>query len=199
MDFDRQATVSIQTFARACSLLSQMPSSVPWSEGQADLYSVGLRAIPDEVLMDVMTQAVMRYRSRPTVADLLELAAESLNGPRPTADDAWTEVERLLTTRGVYCRQDPDRPNVYREGQPLFSHPLISRAVERLGGWRTVCAADIDLPTLRARFEAAYNAAVASTSQAAQDSLARCFARPERAFAVRERRAARPFLRVSNG
>jgi len=164
--------MTMQTFARASALLSRMPSPLPWSEAVAEVYWFGLQQVPDHVLLAAVCRALMTSPQRPSVADLVDLAADLMAGPRPTAGEAWEEVERLMTTRGLYCRQDPANPNVYREGEPVFSHVLISHAVERMGGWRALCKADRDLASLRADFRRCYEEASERARRATRDAMA---------------------------
>ena len=167
----RERDVSIETLARACALLSRMPAANPWNEGFAELYAVGLRALPDHIMMDVVSRAIMTCPSRPTVPELMALAAEMLCGFGPIASEAWEEVERFLTARGLYCRQDPEHPNIFREGEPAFSHPFIARTVQRLGGWRALCASELGLSALSERFCVAYEETVDRAFRATRESL----------------------------
>jgi hypothetical protein len=133
-----------------------MPSPIPWSDAQAELYAVGLETLPDYVVSDTITRAVAQCDERPGVAALLRIAAEVMRGPNPSAAAAWEEVEAALSSRGLYCEPDPFKPNIFREGQPRFSHPLIGRTISQLGGWRAVCTSDRPLDYMRARFCALY-------------------------------------------
>jgi hypothetical protein len=85
------------------------------------------------------------------------MASEMLAGPHPISDEAWRQVERLLVTRGLYCSPDPFHENVYREGRPEFSHKYIEQAVDRMGGWRSICLSDLDMNSLRTHFQRAYD------------------------------------------
>lgn len=87
---------------------------------------------------------------RQAAFDLVDLGADI-----PTAQDAWAEVSRCLRTgfymedeRGFYQRRAPTAED--------WSHPLIQRAIDGVGGWQALndpqglAAAD------RARFLEAY-------------------------------------------
>ena len=64
----------------------------------------------------------------------------------PSADEAWGEVKRLFH-RG-YSR--------YRAPPPdAFSHPLVQKALEGIGGWLALCDSENDAAD-RARFLQAY-------------------------------------------
>ncbi len=145
--------MTVETFSWACSLLSKMPSSIPWSKDQAELYEAGLQALPDFLVSDVLHRAIHNCDERPSVATLVRMAGEILDGPTPSAAAAWDEVEALLITRGLYCDPDPFKTNIYREGEPHFSHPLVGRAVKLMGGWRTICTSEAGIDYLRNRFQ----------------------------------------------
>ena len=148
--------MNVEAFTRACSLLSRMPSATPWCEEQAELYSVGLQTLPDNLLLDTINRAVMTCDERPTVARLVAIADSINRGVRPSVEVAWEEVQWLVNARGLYCDPDPFKPNIYREGEPAFSHPLIGQTVRQMGGWRAVCTAESGVDSLRERFKALY-------------------------------------------
>jgi len=47
----------------------------------------------------------------------------------PNADDAWDEVMKAIGKYGMYRK-------------PEFSDPLIQKALDGIGGWRTLCMSD---------------------------------------------------------
>ena len=47
----------------------------------------------------------------------------------PNADDAWDEVMKAIGKFGMYRK-------------PEFSDPLIQKALDAIGGWRTLCMSD---------------------------------------------------------
>ena len=143
--------------SRAYSLLSRMPSLKPWTEDDIELYGVALDSIPPLLVPEVVYRAVTTLSYRPSVRELFSLASDMLAGPHPDPAQAWQQVERLLVTRGIYCQPDPIHENVYREGRPEFSHKFIEQAVDRMGGWRSICLSDLDMNSLRAHFQRAYD------------------------------------------
>ena len=149
--------MTVETLNRACLLLSKMPSSIPWSSEQIAKYEAGLQPLPDYVVADLIHQAVHLFDERPSVAMLVRLGTELMNKPIPPPSAAWQEVETLLMTCGLYCDPDPFKPNIYREGEPHFSHTLIGRTIKQMGGWRAVCTSDAGLDHLRERFRNLYN------------------------------------------
>ncbi len=186
--------MSNETVAQACALLSRMQSETPWNEGLEQLYEVGLRSIPELFMMDVVTRAVLTRPTRPSVAELMQIAEEVLDGPRQSAADAWEEVEQLLQTRGAYCVQDPYRPNIFREGTPRFSSNLVEQTVARMGGWSALCAFDGDPASLRGRFMAVYQEVADHSRRFMRHVLA---APPQPVSAPAQRK--RAVLRVAHG
>jgi hypothetical protein len=144
--------VSEEVSAWVCSTLSRMPATLPWDDAVAEGFRVALQKLPDRVVRNAVARAIALYRRRPTVAELLSLAADCAAGHHPSPSAAWKEVRHLLETRGLYCRRDPVRPNVYYEGTPTFSHRLIGEVVAAMGGWRSLCLTEDGLEALRAAF-----------------------------------------------
>jgi len=163
--------MTVETFSRACWLLSKMPSSIPWSKDQAELYEDGLQTLPDYLVSDIVHRAIHDCEERPSVATLLRMATEIMGGPIPTAGAAWEEVVKFLITRGLYCDPDPFKANIYREGEPHFSHPVIGNTIKVMGGWRAICTSDAGVDYLRDRFRWVYDDLVEHWSREAPASL----------------------------
>jgi hypothetical protein len=144
------------TRSRAFALLKRMPSNLPWSRDMEDLYEIALDSLPSLLIPEVIYRAVTARSVRPTVPELLAIAAEMLPGPHPSPAEAWQIVEQLRSSVGIYCEPDPYRENVFREGEPDFPHGFIRSAVERIGGWRFICTGRDSSFALRTRFERAY-------------------------------------------
>ncbi|MGC8666689.1 MAG: hypothetical protein ACP5VE_01050 [Chthonomonadales bacterium] len=134
------------------SVLRHMPAARPWDDAAAETYRMALRRLPDALVRRTIARAVAVCTQRPTVAELLTLAAECAAGHHPSASAAWKEVRHLLETRGLYCRRDPLRPNVFYEGTPVFSHRLIGEVVAAMGGWRALCLTEDGLERLNSSF-----------------------------------------------
>lgn len=65
----------------------------------------------------------------------------------PTADEAWNEVKRLFHRGYSRYRAPPSE---------VFSHPLVQKAMEGIGGWLALCNSENDAAD-RARFLQAYD------------------------------------------
>lgn len=62
----------------------------------------------------------------------------------PSWADAWEEVWKAVTSLGYYRK-------------PQWSHPLIAKTVDSMGGWQTMCQIQVDnLSTERAQFRQMY-------------------------------------------
>lgn len=186
-----------QSRSRAHSLLSRMPGLTPWSEDEAQLYDVALNSIPPLLVPEVVHRALTSYDFRPSVRELLTIASDMLAGPHPTTGEAWHVVERLMLTRGIYCRPDPFHENVYREGAPEFPHAYIERAVDRMGGWRSICLSELDLGSIRAQFQRVYDDVLEETRRKNCEALAT--GHLEELRRSRGRHSGRPNLRLVNG
>ena len=186
-----------QTRSRAHCLLSRMPGLTPWTEDEAQLYDVALDSIPPLLIPEVIHRALATCTYRPSVRELLTIASEMLAGPHPTTGEAWHTVERLMMTRGIYCRPDPYHENVYREGAPVFPHAFIERAVERMGGWRSMCLSDMDMGSIRAQFQRAYDEVLEEARRKNCDALASGHLEDVRQY--RGARHGKPRLRLVTG
>src|SRR5882724_5995021 len=184
--------------SRAYSLLSRMPSLKPWTEDDIELYGVALDSIPPLLVPEVVYRAVSTLSYRPSVRELFTIASEMLAGPHPTSAQAWQQVERLLVTRGLYCRPDPYHENVYREGRPEFSHKFIDQAVDRMGGWRSICMSDLDTNSLRSHFQRAYDDVLEAARQENCEALASNHGGASR-YSPAHRSSKQPRLRVVTG
>ena len=82
----------------------------------------------------------------PAAGELRQCAFDLLDRQAgiPTAWDAWAEVSKRFGTHG-------------HASLPEFSHPLIKRTVDGVGGWRELCMSTNNVAD-RARFVQAYEA-----------------------------------------
>lgn len=63
----------------------------------------------------------------PSIAEIRAAAVESQT-TAPSAEDAWTEVRKAISSQG-------------RNRSPVWSHPAIERAVDCIG-WQTLCGSE---------------------------------------------------------
>ena len=102
-----------------------------------------LADIPDEVLSQAALDLLSRSTYFPTIAELRTGALELLEALAPVPHEylAWAEVQDQIREQG-------------HAGEPVFSHPLVEKAVEILG-WRYLCLSE-DIVADRAHFFQAY-------------------------------------------
>ena len=81
-----------------------------------------LEDIPDEVLSQAALDLLSRSTYFPTIAELRSAAQELLEAFAPVPHEylAWAEVQDQIQEQG-------------HAGKPVFSHPLVGKAVEILG------------------------------------------------------------------
>ena len=108
-------------------------------------------AILGDLEPDLLKAAVLQIVSEgrpflPAPGEVRQCAFDLLDRQSdvPTAWNAWAEVSRRFGTHG-------------HSRLPEFSHPLIKRAVDSVGGWREICMSTNAVAD-RARFVQAYEA-----------------------------------------
>lgn len=113
-------------------------------EETIQIYLRLLADIPADLLKAAALAHVTKSQFFPTVAELRDAGAALMERALglPNAYDAWNEVCRAITTHGHYRT-------------PEFTHPLIKRAVDACGGWRTLCMSENQTAD-RARFFQVY-------------------------------------------
>lgn len=103
----------------------------------------------EDVPGDVLDRAALHLGSTntffPAAAELRAAAFELVETAQgiPNAWDAWTEVTKSFGTNGIYW------------GAPDWTHPLIARAVDAIGGYAALCRSENAMAD-RARFVQAY-------------------------------------------
>lgn len=113
-------------------------------EETINIYLKLLADIPADLLKAAALAHVTKSQFFPTVAELRDAGAglmERASGV-PNAYDAWHEVCRAISTHGHYHL-------------PEFSHPLVKKAVDACGGWKTLCMSENQIAD-RARFFQVY-------------------------------------------
>lgn len=120
------------------ALLQFMNSGQPWSIGVSNIYQMVLNSIGEEWSRKTVGHIAITEEWRPAPAAIRKIAAR-LASPFPSLDDAYAEMMRKAEREGLYGVQCSHDPNVYFEGVPEFSHPLIEKSVRACGGWRSIC------------------------------------------------------------
>lgn len=128
------------------TLLSLMNSGreQSWREELKPLYALILRPLDDEIGCSAVQWAVLHEEWRPSPAKLRQIAAK-VASPYPSAEECYAEIMDKAQNVGLYGRPDPKNPDVYLEGPPPMSHPLVSRIVPHLGGWQYVCTGEAQM------------------------------------------------------
>ena len=123
------------TFAQIAQVLRSVYFKAAISDDTWLAYFMALADIPDESLIQAVSEHIAHSDEFPTIAGLRRLA---LAGNHPAPGDAWGEAARQMQEVGRYRT-------------PAFSHPLITQAVDQIGGWQALCESD-NLVADRAHF-----------------------------------------------
>lgn len=115
-----------QTFTRVAQVLRAVYFKAAISDDTWLAYFMSLADIPDEALIQAVSEHIAQYDDFPTIAGLRRLA---LAGQYPSPGDAWGEVMRQMQDAGRYQA-------------PIFSNQLLAQSVEQIGGWRALCGSD---------------------------------------------------------
>lgn len=122
-------------FAQIAQVLRAVYFKAAISDDTWLAYFMALADIPDEVLIQAVSEHIAHSDEFPTIAGLRRLA---LAGQYPAPGDAWGEVARQMQEVGRYRT-------------PVFSHSVITQAVDQVGGWQALCESD-NLVADRAHF-----------------------------------------------
>lgn len=119
------------------------------TEKQAEMWASLLGDLPLAAIVVAWRQWLADSKYPPAPSDLRALA-RGLTTPAdeatPDADEAWAEVIGQIARVG-------------HTGTPTWSHPAIAEAVRGFGGWRLLCAMEIEqTATHRAQFRDVFNA-----------------------------------------
>ena len=128
------------------TLLSLMNSGSEqrWRDELKPLYALVLRPVDDTFGKKAVEWAVLHEEWRPSPARLRKIVAR-IASPYPCDDDAYAEIMDKAVRIGSYGVPDHDNPNVFYEGPPPMSHPVVARIVAHLGGWRFLCEGDAQM------------------------------------------------------
>jgi len=136
----------IETIA---SVLNFLINAYPRQEVPRETVKVYLQTLAD-IPANVLKAAALAHISTsqwfPSIAELRDQAAHLVERALniPSAFEAWDEVTRTIRELGSYR-------------WPVFSHPLIGKAVDGVGGWKGLCMSENQIAD-RARFFQVYEA-----------------------------------------
>jgi hypothetical protein len=129
------------TPAEAAKVVATLQAAYPaarWSEGTIALYELMLADLDVALTRDAVARIIRTSKFLPTVAEILDAAAEITVGPTRNGVDAWGDVGMAIRRVGSY-------------GAPSFADPLVAECV-RIMGWRNLCLGDSPEAADRARF-----------------------------------------------
>jgi hypothetical protein len=128
-----------------------------WSQ-MAAAYGTVLVDIPGSLLGRAAISAGASGAFFPSASELRKAALEirDLAENIPSANDAWAEVSRKTRT-GLWAADERGFYNRRSSKTEDWTHPLIQKAVEGIGGWSVLRQSD-NLAADRARFLQAYSA-----------------------------------------
>ncbi len=139
--------MTIEEVGQLFKLINSAYQNAKLTRDNVDGYHLMLADIPLEDAKPKLLTILMEHPTFPPSAPALRNALIGTPSDQTGIPDyaaAWDEVMALVVFPGYY-------------GTPRYSHPLIKRAVDAMGGWQTMCSLDTnDLPTVRAQFRDMY-------------------------------------------
>lgn len=127
-------------FAKIAAYLSagigkKMPSET------MDVWFDILQDFPAELILMAVKKALSSYEyaTIPPVGVIYKAAAELVTASIPSPVEAWGEVQDQFRRTGSY-------------GAPVFSNPMIHKAVSAMGGWVDLCRSEEPTGVIRAHF-----------------------------------------------
>lgn len=115
---------------RALAILSVTYPNYNFSKEAVAIYISMLKDIPAPALEAGVKQHIATSKWFPTVAELREAALRLTTDSLPSASEAWGEVTEQMRRVGSW-------------GKPEFSHELVEKAVSYSGGWKYLCASEV--------------------------------------------------------
>jgi hypothetical protein len=122
----------VLTEIEAAKVIATLTAAYPRHEIPEEttkLYAKFLQDLEYQKAQSAVIRIITNSRFFPTVAEIREavLKVEQPNLPLPA--EAWEEVIRQMRDIGYV-------------GTPKFSHPLIEKAVQAMGGWISLCQSE---------------------------------------------------------
>ena len=137
--------MQLREFSEMMIMLSKAYPTAKIDEDNAKAYYLFLADIPDERLVAGFRYAVTHsptfFPTAPQIRDACFTIQFGTMG-LPSEFEAWDEVVKQIASAGYYR-------------EPTFSTPLISRAIEGIGGWQNLCLSE-NIEYDRAHFIKAY-------------------------------------------
>lgn len=107
------------TVDKLLAILSQLPSSIPWTETSETVYRVTLMNMPDVDIMEGMQRILMRCKFRPTPSEVMLNIAIAKYG------DAQPHMVTQDISEAIRTGADPNK-----------LHPTVVLVLKKTGGLR---------------------------------------------------------------
>lgn len=120
-----------QVFAGVCSVLSMLPSNVPWNDDVATMYAIAMKSWDDAVVGLVARHVLFNCEWRPSVSELRTIAIK-LVAPNINAHAIHNELSRIITAKYHLSDRD-DMVNDSMDNGTL--PPYTKQLIDRAGGW----------------------------------------------------------------
>jgi len=114
-------------------LAAAFPNAPKLDKGNFQTYHLILGDLPYTIIEAAGLQlAADNGRFYPTAGEIRGAAVELLARAEgvPSAEDAWAEITRSFHSHGYY------------RGAPDWSHPLIGKAIDAMGGYTELCVSE---------------------------------------------------------
>jgi len=120
-----------QVFAGVCSVLSMLPSNVPWNDDVATMYAIAMKGWDDAVVGLVTRHVLLNCEWRPSVSELRTIAIK-LVAPNLNAHAIHNEISRIIA-----IAFDSEKRNKLIEDSIDAGKlpPYAKQIIERAGGW----------------------------------------------------------------
>jgi hypothetical protein len=127
-----------ETYAGECvTILRGMQGNPLWEPMHSKLYGQAFEELGEELARATVRVIVRDCEWRPAIATIYKIA-NRLSGREIDAEHVYAEIEGAIQKHGDYGVQDPNNPNVYYDGEPSWSSPVVAETVRLLGGWQKV-------------------------------------------------------------
>lgn len=115
--------------AKVIATLTAAYPRMEMSEETSKLYARFLQDLEYPKAQAAVVRLIANSKFFPTVAEIREAAFRVEQPDLPLPGEAWEEVMRQIRDVGYI-------------GTPNFSHPLIGKAVQAMGGWIKLCQSE---------------------------------------------------------
>lgn len=123
-----------QVFAGVCSVLSTLPSNVPWTDDVATTYAIAMKGWDDAVVGLVARHVLFNCEWRPTVAQLRTIAIQ-LVAPNINAHSIHNRLSHII----LHSYSSEERDESLNEEMDAGTLPPYTRQIiDRAGGWKAM-------------------------------------------------------------